>query len=206
MVTIEVCALVGFTGTARVERLGALDAILLDRACRIGAAAVALVELHPTELVVQRGRAIGETCAFRLPREGRLRSRIERVRAGPRARARHLGEGRAGLVVGNVRLARVGEERQDGGDALGRGGAAGRNGNEKSGGRSGTSLNYTMRMGLLHQMVVDCAQHETLAGFFTYRRARGRRVPSQVRCSTTAARNARATCTRASYLYRRRTG
>ena len=73
MVTIEVCALVGFTGAARVERLGALDAILFDRACRIGAAAVALVELHPTELVVQRGRAIGETCAFRLPREGRLR-------------------------------------------------------------------------------------------------------------------------------------
>jgi hypothetical protein len=63
-----------------------------------------------------------------------------------------------------------------------------------------------MRMGLLHQMVVDCAQHETLAGFLEYGIVRRSRVRSQVRCSTTIARNARASCTRASYLYRRQTG
>jgi len=33
--------------------------------------------------------------------------------------------------------------------------------------RSGTSLNFTMRMGLLHQMVVDCAQHQKSARLFS---------------------------------------
>ena len=83
--------------------------------------------------------------------------RIERVGTGPRARAGHFGKRRASLVVGDVRLPGVGEQRQDGGDAFCRSGSAGGDGNEKSGRGSGTSLNYTMRMGVLHQMVVDYA-------------------------------------------------
>jgi hypothetical protein len=140
---------------------------LLDRArsVPIRTAAVALIQLHSTELVVQRSCAVCQACAFSLSWKGRLGSRIKRVCAGPGARARYLGEGCASLVVWNVRLSRVREEREDGGDALRRGGSAGGDGNEKSVGRSGTSLNYTMRMGLLHQMVVDCAQHETLAQY-----------------------------------------
>lgn len=161
LANVEVGRLVGFVRLARVDRLGTLDAVLLDgaRGVPIGMAAVALIHLHPTELVVQRCRAIGYAGAFSLAWEGRLRSRVERVCAGPRA-PRYLGKGRASLVVWNVRLPRVGKEWKDGGDALRRGGTAGGDGNEKSVGRSGTSLNYTMRMGLLHQMVVDCAQHE----------------------------------------------
>jgi len=81
--------------------------------------------------------AIAQACALGLPRVRRLRPGVERVCAGPRARARGLGEGRARLVVRDVRLAGVGEERQDGGDALRRGGAAGRDGDEESGRRSG---------------------------------------------------------------------
>jgi hypothetical protein len=142
-----------------VERVAALDAVGLDGAARgrRGAAAVALVQLHPTELVVERRGAIAHARALGLPGMGRLRARVERVCARPRARRRgRPGERGARLVVGNVRLARVGEERQDGGDALRRGGAAGRDGDEESGRLSGTTHKPALRMSLLHQMVVDC--------------------------------------------------
>jgi hypothetical protein len=128
-------------------------------------AAIALVQLHPAERVVQVGRAIAEAGALGLPWMGRLRPRVERVCACPRARAGgRLGEGRASLVVRDVGLARVGEEGQDGGDALRRGGAAGRDGDEKSGRLSGTTYKKsTMGMGLLHQVVVDCSAQVRLA-------------------------------------------
>lgn len=58
----------------RVKRLSTLDAVRLDGACRVRGAAVALVQLHFTELVVQRCRAIGETCALRLAWKRRLRA------------------------------------------------------------------------------------------------------------------------------------
>jgi hypothetical protein len=149
-----------------VERVAALDAVGLDGAGRIrrGAASVALVHLHPAELVVEGAGAIGHACALGLAWVRRLRSRVERVCARPRARARGLGEGGARLVVGDVGLARVGEEGQDGRDALRRSRAARRDGDEESGRRSGTLYNTTMRMGVLHQVVVDCATRRVSHG------------------------------------------
>lgn len=105
-----------------VDCVAALDTVGLGGAGRIrrGRATVALVQLHPAERVVQVGRAIAEPGTLGLPGVGRLWPRVEGECAGPRARARRrLGEGRARLVVRDVRLARVGEEGQDGGDALG---------------------------------------------------------------------------------------
>lgn len=123
---------VGAVVAVEVGSLVSLDAVGLDRACRIRGDAVALVELHLAELVVQRCRAICETGALRLAWVRRLGVRVERVGAGPGA-ARDLGQRGARLVVGNVRLARVGEEGEHGGDALRRGGSACRDGDEKSG-------------------------------------------------------------------------
>lgn len=93
---------------------------------------------------MQRRRAIGaQARALRLAGVGGLGARLEAVRAGPRACAGHPGERCARLVVGNVRLSRVGEERQDGGDALGRGCLARRDGDEQSAGRLGNASNCT---------------------------------------------------------------
>lgn len=125
-VTVFHVSAVGFDGAGRVRR---------------GAAAAALVQLHPTELVVEgRGAvagAIAQASAFGLPRVWRLRARVECECASTRAAAPGFLEGRACLVVRYVRLARVGEQRQDGGDALRRGGAASRDGDKESGRRSG---------------------------------------------------------------------
>ena len=52
MLVVEVCGLVRL---GRVIRVGALDAVALDGTRRVRVTAVALVHLHPTELVVQRG-------------------------------------------------------------------------------------------------------------------------------------------------------
>jgi hypothetical protein len=144
MVAVEV---VGLVRLVRLERVAALDAVGLGGAGRVRrvVAAIALVHLHATELVVQRARAVGHARALRLAGMRRLRARVERVGAGPRARARGLGQRGARLVVGDVGLARVGEEGQDGRDALRRRGAAGRDGDEESGRRSGTYHNTTAR-------------------------------------------------------------
>ena len=166
MVAVEVGGLIRLVALARVRSLSTPNPVLLDRASRAGSmAAIALIQLHSTELVVQCRRAIRQAGALGHAWVRCLRARVERVCAGPRAPG-GLGQRRARLVVGDVRLARVGEQREDGGDALRRGGAASGDGNEKSGVRSGTSLNHTMRMGLLHQMVVDCARRK-LAEFLS---------------------------------------
>ena len=72
VVAVEIRSLLSL---GRVKRLGTLDTVHLDGACRVRCAAVALVHLHLTELVVQRCRAIGETCALRLAWKWRLRAR-----------------------------------------------------------------------------------------------------------------------------------
>ena len=133
----------GLVRLVRVERVAALEPVPvgLGRAAgrvRRGAGRHALFQLHLHELVVEVRRAIGQAGALGLRRMRRLRARVERVRARPRARSRRLCEGRARLVVRDVRLARVGEEGQDGGDALRGSCAACRDGDEKSGRQSDT--------------------------------------------------------------------
>jgi hypothetical protein len=126
---------------ARVARLGAADAISLDgaRGC-VGT----LLELHATQLGLQRcGSAIcSEASALGQAGAGRLGARLEAVGALARAGAGDLCERGARLVVGNVGLARVGEEGQDDGDALGRGRLAGRDGDEESAEESGTGSTH----------------------------------------------------------------
>jgi hypothetical protein len=128
MVGVEVRLL----SLGRIKRIGTLDTIGLDRAGGVRGNTASLVQLNFAKLVVQRCGAVGETCALSLPWMRRLWNRVECVCAGPRA-PRDLGQRRARLVVGNVRLSRVWEERKDGGDALRRGGSAGRDGNKQSG-------------------------------------------------------------------------
>jgi hypothetical protein len=69
----------------RLVRVAALDAVELGRAdegIRRRAAAAALVDLHPAELVVQRAGAIGHARALGLAGVRRLRARVEGVCAG----------------------------------------------------------------------------------------------------------------------------
>lgn len=158
--SVDGCRLLRLVRSDGIDRVAAAEAVRLAGAgWRVRVAGVALVHLHATELVVEGGRAIGQAGALGLSGVRRLRARIEGVGAGARARARILGQRGARLVVGNVRLARVGEERQNGGDALRRGGAAGGDGDEESIRQSGTSGKSAMPRGVLHQMVVDCGQH-----------------------------------------------
>jgi hypothetical protein len=119
---------------AGVARLGAADAIELDGA-RGGRGRVgALLELHAAQLGLQRcGSAVcSEAGTLGHAGAGRLGTRLEAVGALARAGAGDLCERGARLVVGNVGLARVGEEGQDSGDALGRGSLAGRDCDEES--------------------------------------------------------------------------
>lgn len=107
--------------------------------------------------MVQSSSAIGHTRALSLSGMWSLRPRVERVCAGPGSRAWSFRERRASLVVRDIRLAGVGKEGENGGDALRRGSATCRDGNEESKRRSGTSYNSIVRMGVLHQVIVDCA-------------------------------------------------
>jgi hypothetical protein len=152
----------------RVDGVAAREAVGLHGAYRIRGrtAAAALVHLHLAKLVVKSGSAISHASALRLRRVRSLRPRIECVCAGPGARARSFRERRASLVVGNIGLAGVGKEGQDGGDALRGSSTAGRDGDEESKRRSGTSYNSIMRMGVLHQVIVDCTRHPKLAWSF----------------------------------------
>jgi hypothetical protein len=72
-------------GLVRLVRVAAVDAVGLDGADRVRrvGAAIALVQLHSTELVMERSRTIGQTCALRLSWVWGLRARVERVGAGP---------------------------------------------------------------------------------------------------------------------------
>jgi hypothetical protein len=95
------------------------------------------------EDVQRRGSAVcSEASALGLAGAGRLGARLEAVGALARAGAGDLCERGARLVVGNVGLARVGEEGQDDGDALGRGRLAGRDGDEESAEESGTGSTH----------------------------------------------------------------
>lgn len=78
------------------------------------------------------GGAIGEACTLGLARVRRLWARVEGVCAGSRATTRDLGERGACLVVWDIRLARIGKERQDGSDALRRCSATCGDGDEES--------------------------------------------------------------------------
>lgn len=154
---IGVGILVRLVRFARVKGVAASGAVRFDRAGGgVWVYAIALVDFHATELVVESCRAIWKASTLGLAWVWSLRPRVERVCARPGARAGDLCERRARLVVGNVGLARVGEQRQNGSDTLCRGGSAGRDGDEKSMRRSGISRKSAMRRGVLHQMVVDC--------------------------------------------------
>jgi len=98
------------------------------------------MQLHVHQLLVQVLGASLHSGAFCLAGHGRCGSAVKGVVAIAVQLSRSLGERSASLVVGNVALSRVREEREDGGDALGRGSLAGRDGDEK-----------------LHQVVVDLA-------------------------------------------------
>jgi hypothetical protein len=140
MVTVEVGRLVRPVALARVHRLRTPNPILNRTSRAGGMAAITLVQLHSTELVVQCRRAIRQACALGLIWMWCLRARVEGVGAGSRATG-YLRQRCARLVVGDVGLARVGEEREDGRDALRRGGAAGGDGDEKS--KYGQALHST---------------------------------------------------------------
>lgn len=115
---------------------------------------------------MQVGGAIGaQPCALGLARVWCLRARLEAVCACPRAGAGDLCQRGTGLVVWDIGLARVREERQDGSDALGRGGLTGGDGNEKSAGRLGITSSDTAWKSLLHEVVVHCAAKNRLAQF-----------------------------------------
>lgn len=139
--TVAVAVIVEVNGAfspGRLGRLAAAEAVGLGARGRAAVQAGLLLQLHAAELAVQLLGAVGaQASALRLPRVRRLRARLEAVGAGARACARDLGQRGARLVVGDVRLARVGEQRQHGGDALGRGRLAGGDGDEESAGRLG---------------------------------------------------------------------
>jgi hypothetical protein len=102
VVAVEVGRLVRLVALARVHSLRTPNPVLLDGASRAGSmAAVALIQLHSAELVVQCRRAIGQACALGHAWVWCLRARVERVGAGPRAPG-GLGQRRARLVVGDV--------------------------------------------------------------------------------------------------------
>jgi hypothetical protein len=98
------------------------------------------VQLHVHQLLVQVFGTTLHSSAFCLSRQWCCRSAVEGVVAVAVQLGRSLGERSASLVVRNVALSRVREEREDGGDALGRCGFAGRDGDEK-----------------LHKVIVDLA-------------------------------------------------
>jgi hypothetical protein len=111
-----------------------LDGTAAARAVTVG------VDLHVHQLLVQVVGTTLHSSAFCLARHGGCGSAVEGVVAIAVHLGRSLGERSASLVVRNVALSRVGEKRKDGGDALGRGSFAGRDGDEQ-----------------LHQVVIDLA-------------------------------------------------
>jgi hypothetical protein len=153
----------------RLDGVAASDAVGLHGAYRIRSrtAAAALVHLHLTKLVVKSGGSIGHTSALGLSWVRSLRSRVECVCAGSRAPWSFRKRGTS-LVVWDIGLAGVGKERQDGGNALRGSSTAGRNGDEESKRRSGTSYNSIVRMGVLHQVIVDYTRHPKSAWFFEH--------------------------------------
>jgi hypothetical protein len=116
-------------GTARH-----LDGTAAARTVTVG------VDLHVHQLLVQVVGTTLHSSAFCLTRHGSCGSAVEGVVAIAVHLSRSLGERSASLVVRNVALSRVREEGEDGGDALGRGGFACRDGDEQ-----------------LHQVVIDLA-------------------------------------------------
>ena len=88
--------------------------------------------------MVESCSAVGHTRALSLSGMWSLRPRVEGVCTGPGSRAWGFRERRASFVVRDVRLAGVGKEGENGGDALRRGRATCRNGDEESKRRSGT--------------------------------------------------------------------
>jgi hypothetical protein len=165
IVVVEIAILLGFV---RLDSVAAREAVGLHGAYRIRGrtAAAALVHLHLAKLVVKSGGSIGHASALGLSWVRSLRSRVKCVCTGPRARAWSFRERGASLVVWDIGLAGVGEEGQDGGDALRGSSTAGRNGDEESKRRSGTSYNSIVRMGVLHQVIVDYTRHPKLAWSF----------------------------------------
>lgn len=121
------------------DRLHGRAARHLDGTATAVAIAVGM-QLHIHQLLVQVVGTALHSGAFCLSRHGRCGSAVEGVVAIAVQLSRSLGKRSASLVVRNVALSRVGEERKDGGDALGRSGFAGRDSDEK-----------------LHQVVVDLA-------------------------------------------------
>jgi hypothetical protein len=126
-------------GLVRGDRFDGRAARHLDGTATAVAIAVGM-HLHVHQLLVQVVRTSLHSGAFCLSRHGRCGSAVEGVVAIAVQLGRSFGERSASLVVRNVALSRVGEEREDSSDALGRGSFAGRDGDEK-----------------LHQVVVDLA-------------------------------------------------
>ena len=126
-------------GLLRGHRLHGGAARHLDRTTTALTIAIG-VQLHVHQLLMQVVRTAFHSSAFCLAGHRRCGSTVEGVVAIAVQLGRGLGERSASLVVRDVALSRVREQREDGGDALGRGGFAGRDGDEK-----------------LHQVVVDLA-------------------------------------------------